>query len=123
MSRTTKQLAVVLLVMLGGCDLVGSKDNSISVTGRVIVAGSDEPIEGLGVSLGRNGGFGINQIVATTRTGADGTFHLVHDPGETLSPLLLTVNDEPYNAQFGQFARSVPRGQRRDFGTIALTEL
>ena len=111
--------ALALLSFAGtGCSLLGSGDTAIEATGRVALAETGAPVVGLSVSLVRGGYL----VAATTRTGSDGAFRLVYDPGEGLrAPLQLTINDEPYDGRYTVERTSLVRGEKRDLGTVELS--
>ena len=114
-------LLCVLLLPAAGCGLFGSEDLTIVATGRVVEAGTDAPIAGLGVSLDKAGSFGLNPIVVRTRTGADGSFRVTYEPNDgDLSTHMLRINDEPHNTQYSVSRTSLIRGETRDFGVVAL---
>ena len=114
-------LLCVLLLPAAGCGLFGSEDLTIVATGRVVEAGTDAPIAGLGVSLDKAGSFGLNPVVATARTGADGAFRITYEPNDgDLSTHMLVINDEPHDPRYSSDGASLIRGETRDFGVVAL---
>ena len=104
---------------LGGCDLLGREDTTIVATGRVVLAETGAPIQGLGVALEYGAGY---FLAAATRTAPDGTFRIEYDPGEDdRSVHALKINDEPYDGRYTVERTSFVRGERRDICTVALS--
>lgn len=58
-------LALTAALLLGGCDFLASDPEPLTgtITGRVILAETGEPIEGLGVMLRATGGFGSSAFI------------------------------------------------------------
>ncbi len=126
MNPRTRRMHPLLLVLpllaMGGCGLLTpGADQTVDVAGRVVVAGTGEPIAGLGVMLDRGSGGPARFVVATTRTDASGVFRIVYEADER-NPFtfFLTINAEPYDPRYFVATRSVPRGEQRDLGTIEL---
>ena len=112
-------LVALLLVSLAGCDLFGSEDTTIAVSGRAVTA-DGAPIAGLGVTLDRGVTLGSIPEVRTT-TDRDGAFSIVFDPGDTRTSRTLYMNNEPYDSRYKVYQRSFVRGERRDIGDINLS--
>lgn len=123
-------LALTALPLLGGCDLFAGDDGClIEARGRAVLAGSGQPIAGLGVSLAEAGGLGGVLVVDSDRTGGDGRFSLTFDTRRsrgtavTTTIYSLTVNDEPYDGRYTVYRNSVfEAGECSvDFGTVELS--
>lgn len=113
--------AVMACGALAGCDLFGGEpDTAIVIRGRAVVAETGEPVRDLGVTLRQGGSFGHYPVRALTRTSGDGAFQLSYDPGDIQAPLLLTVNDEPYDGRYTVLRENIQAGTERDLGTIEL---
>ncbi len=122
--RTHPMLLLLTFPLLaaGGCGLLTpGTDQTVDVAGRVVVAGTGEPIIGLGVALDQGSNSPGRFVVATTRTDASGAFRIVYEADER-NPFtfLLTINAEPYDPRYYVSRISVVRGERRDLGTIEL---
>ena len=115
-----KLLALAVLLVLGGCDLLAPEpDGTIVVTGRVVLAETGEPVVGLGVSLSQSVTWG-SVARATTRTGGDGAFSFTYDAGPHGRLHHVIVNDEPYDPRYTPFVESAQPGKRTDLGVIEL---
>lgn len=121
--------ALLTCLVLAGCGLFGSEDGClIEATGTVILAETDEPIEGLGVTLRGSGIVGVT--VDTDQTDSDGRFDLRHDTTRpssaavTTTSYTLTVNDAPYDDQYTTYSVSVREARECavDLGTVELEE-
>ena len=108
-----------LLIAIGGCDILGSEDHTIRLTGRVVNQ-QGQPIAGISVTL--IDGAGIYATRASTSTNAAGEFTIAYDPGDIHYPLLLELNESPHNARFTTQNVSVVKGTRRDLGELELQE-
>jgi hypothetical protein len=119
-------LALALLV-LSGCDLFADKLNHdpISATGRIVLAGTGEPVVGLGVAIvGVTGG--VASGLGQTRTDSTGRFSVRYDPPEPESPPNATTAvgyfveaNFPYDARYTiGLSQPVRPGDRIDAGTV-----
>lgn len=111
--------ALVISLSLSGCDVFGSGETAIRVTGRVVEAGTGAPIPGVAVFLYQQSS--IIVPLGETRTGADGRFAVEHDDGESPYSLILGVNQRPlYEPPYDTFRERIVRGTTVDLGDIEL---
>lgn len=90
-----------------------------SATGRVVLAGTGEPVVGLGVSLCKVSTLNC-RVVDVDTTDATGSFAVMTRTGNSRNPAFsLTVNDEPYDDLYTTNQQTV-LGGHRNFGTIEL---
>lgn len=122
-------LPSAFLLLLSGCDLFGGDDGClIEARGRAVLAGSGQPIAGLGVSLAQSGGLGGVLVVDSDQTDSNGRFSLSYDsrrPGGTAvttTGYTLTVNDEPYDSRYRVYRTAISEAGECsiDLGTVEI---
>ncbi len=116
-----------LVGFLAACDLfAGSDGGPLTVSGRVVLAETGEPLAGVGITFTTAGI--VQVLVDSARTDADGRFSLRHDstrPRGTATSgtcYAVTVNDGPYDSRYTTFftAPCEAGGFNFDLGTVEL---
>jgi len=103
-------LALSILFLFSGCDLLGLGSKLIKVRGKVLDAVTQEPIPDMAVGIyGRNGCSDLDPTrncstqLVLTYTDQEGKFSLQHDPTGEFAFIFLFINpDEARNADYSQ---------------------
>lgn len=120
MNASTRLLLTTVLILASGCDLSSEDEERVVITGRAVVAGTSEPIPGLGVVLRNRGGVGSAIVIAArTETEADGTFRLELDDPQR-DAFTFSLNDDPYNGCYGGWSQPVGSSTQLDLGDVEL---
>jgi len=121
---------LVLLLLLAGCDLFeGEEDTTIRAFGTVVLEGTGEPIENLGVAIvAVPPSFGGAVAVAETRTDAEGHFDLRYEvpqsPGASVGySYSVRINDVPYDGRYATAGGYTEPGETIDFGVVELSRI
>ena len=118
------RLLLLAALLLGGCSLVDSDDDTFTATGRVVLAETGEPIVGLGVSFCNLGNSVGCSTVDVDETDADGAFALTYStPRPDITVVNLTVNDEPYDQGYGVRRFSLRRGEDLALDTVQVRRI
>ena len=120
---------VFLLVVCGGCDLLGSGPNHdpITFSGTVVFDETGAPLPGIGTAIIFISPPGIVSTLATTRTDAAGRFLVSYDPPEqtgavTRGGYSFEINTNPYDSRYTVARDNNARpGTTRDLGTVVLS--
>lgn len=116
-------VVAILLASLIGCDSQQYKTGPIEATGRVVLAETGEPIEGLGVSIAESI-LGVRAL-ATVRTDAEGRFAVRYVVPETSGATTRGISysvraNFPYDPQYTNSLDIVYPPETLDYGTIEL---
>lgn len=107
-----------------GCDYESARQNPrpMAATGRVVLAGTDEPVVGLSVALVELV-IGVDTARDQTYTDTDGRFIVRFDPPEMFGPppgYYVRVN-YPFSEEFvSQISERINPGETLDLGTVEL---
>ena len=112
-------LCLSAVLVLTGCSLAESTDDTFTATGRVVLAETGEPVAGLAVTFCNLGNSVGCFTVDADETDTNGAFALAYtSPRPDITTVVLTVNDEPYDGRYGVRRFSLNHGADLALDTV-----